>query len=277
MAQEMASAAAVRGILMDLGGVVYVGSTPIAGALAAVDRVRARGLDLRYITNTTQRSRRQVLCDLRRMGLSVADHELLTPALLARDYLTSHALNPVLLVHPDLEEDFSGLARKGRDAVVVGDAGRHFTYDRLNNAYRRILSGAALLALGKNRNFKDSDGELSLDAGPFVTALEYASRKEAILLGKPSEPFFKLAIEGLGCDRSAIAMIGDDAEADVGGAMAAGIRGVLVRTGKYQPGDENALVSKPHYVADTLDDAVSWILGQHPASDVERSLAAPSR
>jgi HAD superfamily hydrolase (TIGR01458 family) len=266
LAQEKASTAAVRGILMDLGGVVYVGSTPIAGALAEVDRIRELGLKLRFITNTTQRSRRQVLGDLRRMGMTVADHELLTPALLARDYLTSHALNPILLVHPDLEEDFAGLAKTGRDAVVVGDAGRHFTYDRLNDAYHRILSGAPLLALGKNRNFKDGDGELRLDAGPFVTALEYASRKEAILLGKPSEQFFKLAIDGLGCKRSAIVMIGDDAEADVGGAIAAGIRGVLVRTGKYQPGDEAALTSAPHYIADTLGDAVSWILGQHAAS-----------
>ncbi len=144
--------------------------------------------------------------------------------------------------------------------LSVGDAGEHFTYARLNEAYRRLGAGAELLALAKNRNFKDWDGELSLDAGPFVVALEYASGRKAVLLGKPSAEFFTIAVDSLGLSPRDAVMIGDDAEADVAGAMTAGLRAVLVRTGKYQPGDEDRLGSAPDYVADSLVEAVEWIL-----------------
>ena len=109
MPESNDSSSQISGVLLDLGGVIYVGSTPIEGALAAVERLRAAGLPLRFITNTTRRSRRQVIADLSRMGLDVLDDELLTPALLARAYLEKHGLSPFLVVHPDLVEDFAGL------------------------------------------------------------------------------------------------------------------------------------------------------------------------
>ena len=256
------SSAPVRGVLLDLGGVVYVGHTPIGGALSAVARLRKAGLPLRFVTNTTRRSRRQVIADLQRMGLHISDEELLTPALMARAFLQKHQLSPFLVVHPGLEEDFAGLASGHPDAVIIGDAGDCFTYERLNRAYRKIAEGAVLLALAMNRNFKDADGGLSLDAGPFVAALEYASKDKAILLGKPSAEFYQLAIASLGSNGDLV-MVGDDAEADVSGAISAGLRGVLVRTGKYRAGDESALPFAPDCIADSLNEAVDWILQRH--------------
>lgn len=260
MQESGGKVAEISGVLLDLGGVVYVGDTPIAGAIDAVRRLRDAGLPLRFITNTTRRSKRQVLADLAKMGLGVDSGELLTPASLVRAYLEKHGLTPVLIVHPDLEEDFAGLPSGTAEAVVVGDAGEHFTYERLNGAYRKLVSGAGLLALAMNRNFKDRDGELSLDAGPFVAALEFAAGRKATLFGKPSAEFFGTAVEDLQCPVHAVVMIGDDVEADVGGAMASGLKGVLVRTGKYRPGDEARLSSGPDHVCDSLADAVAWIL-----------------
>lgn len=250
----------IRGVLIDLGGVVYVGASPIAGAVHAIARLHDAGLPIGFITNTTRRCRRQVIDELRRMGIRVAGDELLTPALMARAYLQRKKLSAHLIVHPDLEEDFAGLPAGGRCAVVVGDAGEHFTYARLNAAYRELVAGADLLALAMNRNFMDADGALSLDAGAFVTALEYASRKRATLFGKPSAPFFSAALDSLGCARDDVVMIGDDAESDVAGAIGCGIRGILVQTGKYHTGDETRIGVPPTHVARALDDAVSWIL-----------------
>jgi HAD superfamily hydrolase (TIGR01458 family) len=258
------SSAAVRGVLLDLGGVVYVGDTPIGGALSAVARLRGAGLPLRFVTNTTRRSRRQVIAELQRMGLHISDEELLTPALMARAFLQKHQLSPFLVVHPELVEDFAGLASGHPEAVIIGDAGDCFTYELLNRAYRKIAEGAVLLALAMNRNFKDADGGLSLDAGPFVAALEYASKRKAILLGKPSAEFYQLAVACLG-SKGDLVMVGDDAEADVGGAISAGLMGVLVKTGKYRAGDESALPSAPDYIAGSLNEAVDWILQRHQA------------
>ena len=198
--------------------------------------------------------------DLALLGLQVALEDVYTPAALAHDFLARRNLAPFLVVHPELREDFSGLRTDGEKAVVVGDAGEFFTYDLLNRAYRKILQGAEFLALAKNRNFLDHDGELSLDAGPFVAGLEYASGRAATVLGKPAPTFFKLAVEGLRCAAEDVAMIGDDAEADVGGAMAAGLMGVLVQTGKYRPGQEALLADRPTLVAKNLKVAVDLLL-----------------
>ena len=202
----------VRGILLDLDGVVYVGGSALPGSLEAISRIRAAELPLKFITNTTRRPRRRIVRDLAQLGLQVAPEDVYTPAALAHDFLARRNLAPFLVVHPELREDFSGLRTDGEEAVVVGDAGEFFTYDLLNRAYRKILQGAEFLALAKNRNFLDHDGELSLDAGPFVAALEYASGREATVLGKPAPTFFKLAVEGLRCAVEDVAMIGDDAE-----------------------------------------------------------------
>jgi HAD superfamily hydrolase (TIGR01458 family) len=251
---------AVKGILLDLDGVVYVGETILPGSLEAVSQIRSAGLPLKFVTNTTRRPLSRIVDDLTSFGLRVEPRDIFTPAAIARNYLAGRHLAPFLVVHPDLYEDFAALPQEGDEAVIVGDAGAFFTYDRLNRAYRKILRGAPFLALAKNRSFLDRDGELSLDAGPFVAGLEYACGREATVLGKPSPAFFELAVKGLGLDAQHVAMVGDDAEADVGGAMAAGLMGVLVQTGKYRPGQESRLTEPPTLVAQDLKAAVDRLL-----------------
>ncbi len=167
------------------------------------------------------------------------------------------AHRPFLLIHPDLLEDFDGV-EPGEDAVVIGDARDAFSYANLNHAFRLIHDGAEFLALARNRNFLDGDRKLSLDVGGFVAALEYASERTAHVFGKPSADFFLGAVAAMGLAPAQTAMIGDDAEADIGGAMAAGLAGILVRTGKYRPGHEKRV--DPTLVADDLAQAVEKLL-----------------
>ncbi len=251
----------IRGLLLDLDGVVHVRGTVLPGALEAIAKLRAARLPFKFVTNTTRRPLARIVADLASLGLDAASKDIYTPAALARDFLRRRGLNPFLVVHPELREDFLDLPSGGTEAVVVGDAGEFFTYALLNEAYRKILRGASFVALAKNRNFRDQDGELSLDVGAFVAGLEYASGREAIVLGKPAPMFFALALQGLGCAAEDAAMIGDDAEADVEGAMAAGLGGVLVRTGKYRSGDEMRLKKPPTAMAKDLNEAVDLLLG----------------
>ncbi len=122
----------VRGVLIDLDGVVYVGNRALPGSLNAIRRIRESGILFKFITNTTRRPRRRIVSDLARLGLSIVAEDLFTPAALARDFLARQNLVPLLIVHPDLREDFIDLATNGGEAVVVGDAGAFFTYDLLN-------------------------------------------------------------------------------------------------------------------------------------------------
>ena len=252
---------AFNSVLLDLDGVIYIGGQPLPGAIAAVMRLREAGLGIRFLTNTTRTPHRLLLAKLRAMGLAVADGELFTPAAAARALIEREGFAPNLLVHPALAEDFAGLAGAGREAVVIGDAGDSFSYAAMNAAFRSLRGGAALLALANNRYFRDEDGGLSLDAGPFVAALTFASGCEPVVLGKPAAAFFNAALASLGCAPGEAVMIGDDVESDVGGAMAAGLAGVLVRTGKYESGAEGRISPPPSHVADDLVAAVEWVLG----------------
>jgi len=252
----------LKGVLIDLSGVLYVGDAPLPGAASALARLEAAGLPVRFVTNTTRMTKRAVLEHLARLGFDVTAEQVFTPARAACDWLTEKHHAPHLLVHPSLVPDFVHCCHDGPPAVVVGDAGSYFDYPRLNAAFRLLMQGAPFLALAANRLFRDRDGVFSMDAGAFVKALEYASGREAQLLGKPAPEFFAAAASSMSLKLKDIAMIGDDAEADVAGALAAGAgRGLLVRTGKYRRGDEDRALPRPSAVVADLAEAVGVLLG----------------
>jgi phospholysine phosphohistidine inorganic pyrophosphate phosphatase len=226
----------VRAVLLDLDGVLYVEDEPVPGAAEAVAALRRSGLALRFVTNTTSRSRVRTLEKLERLRFAVSDRELVTPAALAVRHCRERGHRRVaLLMHDEVKADFEGLeeAEGPVDAVIVGDLGTAWDYEVLNRAFRLVMEGAELVALQKNRYWLMAGG-LSLDVGPFVAALEYASRREAVVVGKPSPGFFELVLRDLGVEAEEAAMVGDDVETDVGGALRAGLAAVLVRTGKYR-------------------------------------------
>lgn len=248
----------IKGVLLDLSGTVYIDDQLLPGAVEAIERLHAQQVPLRYITNTSRRSRRTIVRNLQRMGLAINEEEVFTAPLAVRDYLLEHRLTPWLLVHPEVEEDFADLLGEPPDVVVLGDAADAFSYSRLNTAFRLLLGGARLLAVGDNRYFMESDG-MSLDAGPFVAALEYATGCQAIILGKPSPAFFHAATSKLGCRPGETLMVGDDVYSDVNGALRAGMKAALVQTGKYRPGDELRISAPGACVCPDLLAAVEGI------------------
>jgi len=244
--------------------VLYVGDEPIAGAHEALAELRALG-GVRLLTNTTSRSRRNVVEHLQELGFGVSEEEVLTPAAMAVRHCAEHGLSSVrLLVSERLREDLAGLEGhigERPDAIILGDLGEGFTPEVLNSAFRDLMDGAQLLALQHNRYWRRADG-LALDVGAYSAALEYASAREATVLGKPSPEFFRAAMSDLGVE--AAVMVGDDAEADVGGAMAAGLPGVLVRTGKYRADALTARIT-PTAIVDSITD-VPALLARMPVA-----------
>jgi HAD superfamily hydrolase (TIGR01458 family) len=256
-----ASLEGVEGLLLDLSGVIYVQDGAVPGATEALERLRSHDIPIRLVTNTTMRPRRSILERLERLGVEAQADELLTPATLAAKRCAEAGYESVaLVVLDDLREDLEGLEQRGDrvDAVIVGDLGESWDYDVLNKAFRQLMEGAALIALQKNRYWETAEG-LSLDAGPFVSALEYASGREAEVVGKPSEAFFELALADLGVRADRAAMVGDDVEADVGGAMDGGLAGILVRTGKYREGLVRETGIEPTATVDSIADVPDLI------------------
>jgi phospholysine phosphohistidine inorganic pyrophosphate phosphatase len=233
---------AVRGVLLDLEGVLYQGGEAIEGAADAVAALRRAGLGLRFLTNTTTAPRAALVGRLESYGIPCAAEELFTPAAAAHRQLARMGATRVrLAAEPALAEDLAGvdLVESGPcDAVVLGDLYKGFTWDRLNDLFRTLRDGAALVALHKNRVSR-RDGEIALDLGPFVAALEYGADVEAQVVGKPAQAFFELALADMGLEAGEALMVGDDIEADIGGAQAAGLEAVQVETGKYTPHDRD--------------------------------------
>jgi HAD superfamily hydrolase (TIGR01458 family) len=250
----------VEALLLDLSGVIYVQDEAVPGAAEALAEFRERGIPLRLVTNTTMRPRSSIL---ERLGIEADPSELLTPATLAARRCSEAGFDSVsLVVLDELREDLEGIPEGDGsvDAVIVGDLGDLWDYDVLNRAFRQVMDGAELIALQRNRYWETADG-LSLDAGPFVAALEYATGREADVVGKPAPSFFELALSDLGTSADRAAMVGDDVEADIGGAMDAGLAGILVRTGKYREEQVRECGIEPTATVDSIADVPSLIAG----------------
>jgi HAD superfamily hydrolase (TIGR01458 family) len=237
-------AAAPAAYLLDLDGTLYSGDAPIPGAVDALARLRDAGVPFRLVTNTTSRSRRTLVERLAGYGFSVRPEEIVTATLAGASLLRAHGISRVApFVPAGALEDLAGLTlaggtsdrpRSAADAVVLGDLGERWTFALLQEAFEHLMSGAVLVALSRDRYFRQGQ-RLALDAGPFVAALEYAANATAEVAGKPSPAFFGAAMESLGLapDRS-VAMVGDDLWSDVEGAQRTGLQGWLVRTGKFR-------------------------------------------
>lgn len=224
--------------LFDLDGTLYQDGQSLPGAVEAVRRLRERA-PIGFLTNTTSQSRRAVAVKLQSFGFEAAPGEVISPPALAGERLRAEGATARLFVADAAREDFEGVNDAAHpDFVVIGDLGAAWTFERLNEAFRLAMDGARLLALGKTRYWR-KDAALYLDAGPFVAAIEYATGQTAEVLGKPDPAFFRCGAELFPCRPADVAVIGDDAETDVRAAIRAGLRGVLVQTGKYRAGDEH--------------------------------------
>ncbi len=209
---------------------------------------------MRFVTNTSSQSRSAVAARLRALGFDAADGEVIAPPAIAGHMLRARDASAALFVNDATRSDFADVREAERpDFVVVGDLGSGWTWSRLNDAFRLLAEdGATLLALGRTRYWRD-EGRLWLDAGPLVAALEYAASVTATVIGKPDPAFFEAVTEALGVPAAETLFVGDDIRTDVGAAQAIGMRGALVRTGKFRPADLDAGIT-PDAVLDSIAD-----------------------
>ena len=132
----------IRAVLLDIAGVLHEGGVPLPGALEAVQKLRDAGIQLRFVTNTSRRTRSSTVAQLQGMGFAVEAEQVFTAPLAARSYLEHRDLRPLLVIHPDLAEDFQGMNCEDPNSVFVADAAEHFAYPLLDQAFRLLIEGA---------------------------------------------------------------------------------------------------------------------------------------
>jgi len=245
-------------------GVLHVSGAPIAGAASAVKRLRDDGHRIRFVTNSTTRSRAQLAEQLRTMGIALEDDEVQTTGAVASRVLAGKRV--LALTMPGMLDDLEGLQLVGMnvDAVLVGGAdegeetGRVFSYLNLNRAFHELGAGADLYCLHKNKWWQTADGA-RLDAGAFVAGLEYAADIEATVLGKPSNAYFAAALEALDAEPGLTWMVGDDLEGDIVGARNHGMKTILVRTGKFRPDEVERSTVQPDGIVSSIAQVPDWL------------------
>ena len=252
-----------RAVLFDLDGTLYQERGALPGAIAAIDGLRARGVTVGFVTNTTSRSRRLLLERMRGYGFAAELGDIATALLAGAVHLAQRGVRRIAPLVPETAfEDLADfeLTQDRPEAVLVGDLDDRWDFAILNRAFRQLMDGAELVALSRDRYWRADDG-LQLDAGAFVAALEYATGKTAAVCGKPSDEFYRTALDALapGCAPDEVLMVGDDLWGDIAGAQHVGIRTCLVKTGKFREDAFAASGVAPELVIPSVADLLQTL------------------
>jgi HAD superfamily hydrolase (TIGR01458 family) len=271
--------AGVRALLLDLDGVIVLAGKAIPGATDAVLALERRGMPYRIVTNTSAVSRATLSRWSGSLGAPIPAERFESALSASAAWAARHFRDEPLyvLASDDAKTEFAGqrlmsdeeAAEPGATAaaVLIGDSPEAATFENLNRAFRLIRGGAILVGMHRNPWWLTPEGP-TLDSGSFVVGLEFAAETRATIVGKPSASFFSQGVRDLrreaGRDlaRSDIAMVGDDVRTDVRAAQRAGLRGVLVLSGKHGEADiETAAKERggrwPDAVAPSLAEVVA--------------------
>jgi HAD superfamily hydrolase (TIGR01450 family) len=239
----------------------------VPGVAGALHALKAAGKHVLAVTNNSSLGRHALARRFRKFGLPLEDGEVFS-ALVASAELVARE-KPDARVHVfgnrglSAEVERCGLTlTNGVDAdyVVVGNH-RGITYDRLTVALRALLHGARFVVVNMDRTYIGDDGGLVPGCGVFAAALERgAGRPPDVVVGKPSVTLLHEAAASVGQLPAACLYVGDNLEADVGGAHAAGMHAALVLTG-VATGAEKAH-DPPEYVLSSVAD-LATLKGNH--------------
>jgi HAD superfamily hydrolase (TIGR01458 family) len=251
-------------VCLDVDGTLTDGvrGPALPGAVETVAALRAK-YPVRLVTNTTSVPHADLAAFLTRQGLLDAPGHLWTPVLVARAERPARGHDSGILIADPAQrapnQEYAWFREDPRGpAVLLATEAHDWRVAELQPAFRRLLEGAAFYALTQNRYFR-KEGDLVTDVGAIAALLAYAAGREAETLGKPSRLLFEAVAREAGAKLGELVMVGDDAEFDVAAPAALGIRGVLVRTGKYRAGDEVRASHKPTATLDSIRDLPAWL------------------
>jgi NagD protein len=244
------------GFLIDMDGVIYRGHTLIPGADRFVKLLLANDLPFLFLTNNSQRTRRDVQIRLKRMGINVGENHIFTCAMATARFLaqqkpqgTAYVIGEGGLLHA-LHENGYAIVDHDPDYVVVGE-GRTFTMEMIEAAVRMIEKGAKLVATNMDPNCPTQSG-IRPGCGAIVAMLETATAKKAFSVGKPSPVMMRAACLQLGVEPAQAVMIGDTMETDILGGVQLGFQSILVLSGGTQLADLKNFAYRPDRIVGSV-------------------------
>jgi len=227
----------IKGILSDIDGTLIFKGKPTPGAITAISQIRKKGLKLLFFTNTDSKSPQSVLEELNKCGFKVNYEEIYTPIIALKEFLSKNLEKKSFFVTTkEVKKEFQDFSQvqgsEVPDFVILCDFHDDWDVKRLNQAFKYVLKGAKLIGSQGNIYYLDRNGEPVLDTGSFVNMISSASNSSADIFGKPTEQFFNQALNKIDLREKDVVVIGDDPFSDIKGALNAGLKAILVKTGK---------------------------------------------
>jgi NagD protein len=244
------------GYLIDMDGVIYRGGELIPGADKFIEQLQSQGVPFLFLTNNSQRTRRDVAKKLERLGIQVGESHVYTCAMATARFLASQKPNGTAYVIGEgglltaLHKNGFSIVDKDPDYVVVGE-GRNLNFEMAEQALRMILSGAKLVATNMDPNCPTQHG-LRPGCGAVVAMLESASGVKAFSVGKPSPIMLRAARKELGLSTDETVVIGDTMETDILGGTQLEYKTVLVLSGSTCEQDLRRYAYEPDLVVPSL-------------------------
>jgi NagD protein len=245
-----------QGYLIDMDGVLYRGTELIPGADSFIEQLRDRNIPFRLLTNNSQRTRRDVVAKLARMGIDIEEEHVFTSAMATARFLARQSPGGTAFVIGEgglltaLHENGYAVVDHEPDYVVVGE-GRTFNLELVEVAVRMIGAGAKLIATNLDPNCPTQNG-LRPGCGAMVGLLEIATGVKAFSVGKPSAVMMRAARKELGLATDETTIIGDTMETDILGGVQLGFHTVLVLSGGTSREDLQRYAYRPEVVVDSL-------------------------
>ena len=243
-----------------MDGVLRSGDNILPGCEDFLKFIQNEGFRSCIISNTTRYTGKSIRDFFSRKNVNIDKISIITALDATVNYVGKHFSSTTAYCMPEAIPAFGSLHREdAKESVVIGDMGNLWTFDIMNDIFRKVNDGATLIAMQKNKFWKQPDGNLALDAGAFVSAIEYATGKDAILLGKPDPLFFKSALEMCKGDENHFFMLGDDLYSDVKASEDIGATGILTLTGKTTKKQLKGFGYSPHHVVNNLKEVIGII------------------
>ncbi|RUL87146.1 HAD-IIA family hydrolase [Tautonia sociabilis] len=246
------------GYLIDMDGVIYRGGQLIPGADRFITELRKADVPFRFLTNNSQRTRRDVATRLQRLGIDVDERHIYTCAMATARFLAQQRPRGTAFVIGEggllnaLHENGYAIVDRDPDYVIVGE-GRTISFEMVEAALGMILGGAKLIATNLDPNCPTESG-LRPGCGATVAMLEAASGTRAFSVGKPSPVMLRGARKELGLTTDQTVVIGDTMETDILGGVQLGFKTILVLSGGTRREDVGRYAYRPDKVVESIAD-----------------------
>ncbi|MCA9147702.1 MAG: HAD family hydrolase [Planctomycetales bacterium] len=242
-----------------MDGVLYRGGELIPGADQFVNLLLEQRIPFLFLTNNSQRTRRDVATKVQRMGIPIEERHVFTCAMATARFLSQQKPGGTAYVIGEgglltaLHRNGYAIVDKAPDYVVVGE-GRTLTFEMLETAVQMIMDGAKLIATNLDPNCPTGNGGTRPGCGAIVALLEAATGVKAFSVGKPSPVMMRAARKELNLAASETIMIGDTMETDILGGVQLGYYTVLVLSGGTSRNDLRGYGYRPELIVDSLAD-----------------------